>query len=299
MKPLKITITIIAGILLLAGINLSAQAQKNVQENPVWAPDNTKVDGRLNEWNDNFQALNKATQVYYTLANDDKNLYLVIKSANQNSANKIVAGGLNLTINAAGKKSDKDGTIITFPTSNIASLSNMVTPAVRQPGDVGRPTIDTELVAAVHKAAIDAAKEIKISGIKEITDSVISVYNQYGIKATINYDAKGNLLYELAVPLKYLHLADGAAFSYNLKVNGIGGNNNIPVGGLGGMVPPPPVAVQNQFDRNAANVNPGGGNGGSGGFTGSVGSTRSADMIALQDMMYPTDFWGKYTPAKK
>src|SRR4051812_27283145 len=108
MKPLKVTTTIAAAILFFAGINPSAQAQKttNIQETAVWAPDNIKVDGKLNEWNDSFQALNKATQVYYTLANDDKNLYLVIRSANQNSANKIVAGGLNLTINNTGKKSD-------------------------------------------------------------------------------------------------------------------------------------------------------------------------------------------------
>ena len=104
MNPLKVT-TIIACIL-FACLNSSAQAQKitNVQETAVWVPGNIKVDGKLNEWGDNLQALNKATQVYYTLANDDKNLYLAIRSANQNSANKIVAGGLNLTINAAGKK---------------------------------------------------------------------------------------------------------------------------------------------------------------------------------------------------
>src|SRR4051812_36675737 len=108
-------ITITGGILLFACINLTAQAQKttNVQEAAVWVPDNIKVDGKLNEWNDSFQAFNKATQVYYTLANDGKNLYLAIKSVNQNTANKIVAGGINLTINTAGKKSDKDAVVIT------------------------------------------------------------------------------------------------------------------------------------------------------------------------------------------
>lgn len=293
MKPLKITITIAASIVLLA-LNLSAQAQKavNVQEAAMWAPDNVKVDGKLNEWSD-LQVLNKATQVYYTLANDDKNLYLAIRSANQSTANKIVAGGINLTINAAGKKSDKDAVIITFPTSNVTSLSNLVTPAVRQAGDTRRPQIDTELVAEVHKAAIDAAKEIKIKGIKEITDSVISVYNEYGIKAAINFDAKGNLVYELAVPLNYLHLTDAATLAYNVKLNGIGGNS-MPggamfTGGLAAGTPPDP-------DRNAMNYNAGGGGGA---FTSAVGSTRPSDMIDMQTMMNPTDFWSKYTLAKK
>ncbi|MEO8885098.1 MAG: hypothetical protein ABI367_03485 [Mucilaginibacter sp.] len=295
MTPLKVTITITVSILLLAAINLSAQEQKttNVQEAAIWAPDNIKVDGKLNEWND-FQALNKATQVYYTLANDGKNLYLAIRSVNLNTANKIVAGGINLTINATGKKSDKDAVVITFPTSNLGSLRNQIAPAVRQAGDAGRQQIDTELVAAVHKAAIDAAKEIKVRGIKEITDTVISVYNEYGVKAVINYNTKGNLTYELAIPLKYLQLQDGVPFAYNLKLNGIGGNNNSMPGGAtfsSGLA----NGAVTDIDRNATNYSAGGG----GAFTSAVGGTRPSDMIDLQTMMNPTDFWGKYTLAKK
>jgi len=297
MNSLKTIITIAASIA-LSVFSLSAQAQKTVQESAVWAPDNIKADGKLNEWGDNLQAFNKATQVYYTMANDNQNLYIAMRSANQNAANKIVAGGLNLTINAAGKKSDKDAVVIVFPTPNIASLSNRVAPAVRQPGETGRPQVDNELIAEIQKAAIEAAKEIRQHGIKEIADTSLSIYNQYGIKAGISYDAKGNLLYELVVPLKYLHLTDGTAFAYNIKVNGIGGDTT-PRGGVGGgFIGTPPVVEQPNINRNATNFNAG--SGGSGGaFTSGPGSSRPADMIDLQDMMNSTDFWGKYTPAKK
>lgn len=304
MKHTKPTI-LITSILFVASLNLQAQKVTNIQETAVWAPESIKVDGKLNEWNDSFQSMNKATQLYYTISNDDKNLYLVFKSANLNAGNKIVAGGLNLTINAAGKKNDKDAAIITFPTANATSLANMVRPTVRQPGDVGRPVEepDPALVAAVRKAAMEAAKEIKIKGIKEIKDSIVSVYNEYGFKAFINYDAKGNLLYELAVPLKYLNLTDGTAFTYNIKVNGIGGDANFSLtpraGGGSGL----PTSDQNESTRNAAVFVPTSVNGGSGssngGFTGGPGSSRPADTLGLQDMMYPTDFWGKYTLAKK
>lgn len=303
MKHLHPIIKIINGILLLAGLNLNAQAQKttNVQETAIWAPENIKVDGKLNEWNNSFQSMNKATQLYYTLVNDDKNLYLAIKSAHQNAANKLVVGGLNLTINAGGKKSDKDAVVITFPTSNFSSLRSLVTPPVRQAGDDGRPQVDTALIAEVRRTSIEEAKEIKLSGIKEIADSVISVYNEYGIKAFINYDAKGNLLYELAVPLKYLRLTEGVAFTYNIKLNGIGGVslNALPTplsGGGSGLPTPQPT----EFTRDASRIvpNPSSGGGG-GGFTSGPGSTRPADYINLQDMMFPTDFWGKYTLAKK
>jgi hypothetical protein len=298
-------INLIASILLLPGINLYAQKTTNVQETAVWAPENIKVDGKLNEWNDNFQSMNKATQLYYTLSNDDKNLYLVIKSANNNSGNKLVGGGLNLTINAAGKKNDKDAAVITFPTANASSLANLVRPTVRQAGDVGRPVEgpDPALVAEVHRAAMEAAKEIKIKGIKEIKDSIISVYNEHGFKAFINYDAKGNLLYELAVPLKYLNLTEGAAFTYNIKLNGIGGDfpytstASLPGGGSG--LPTPQNDNTNRDPVRFVPNSPSSGAGGSGSFSSGPGSSRPADSIGLQDMMYSTDFWGKYTLAKK
>ncbi|WP_460694781.1 hypothetical protein [Mucilaginibacter puniceus] len=293
-----------AFVLMLAGLSISAYAQKltNVQEAAVWAPENIKIDGKLTEWNDTFQSMNKTTQLYYTLSNDDKYLYLVIKSAKSFSANKLVAGGLNLTINATGKKNEDNAVVITFPTSNIASLSSLVAPTVRQEGYNGRPQeeLDPALVAEVHRTAIEAAKEIKLKGIKEVKDSVISIYNEYGFKGLINYDDKGNLTYELAVPLKYLHLTDGTAFAYNVKLNGIGGNSlnpiPTPLGGGGSGIPQP---TPNEYTRDARVVSVAGNIGGSGGFSAGPGSTRPADAINLQDMMFPTDFWGKYTLAKK
>lgn len=292
-----------AFFLLVACLSISANAQKttNIQETAVWVPENMKVDGKLTEWNDSFQSMNKSTQLYYTLSNDDKNLYLVIKSAKSFSANKLVAGGLNLTINAVGKKSDDNAVIITFPMSNIASLSSLVAPTVRQEGYNGRPKeeLDPALVAEVHRTSIEAAKEIKLKGVKEVKDSIISIYNEYGFKGLINYDDKGNLTYELAVPLKYLHLTDGTAFAYNVKLNGIGGNSLNPIpaplaGGGSGIPQPTP----NEFTRDARVVSATGNIGGSGGFSAGPGSTRPADSINLQDMMFPTDFWGKYSLAK-
>ena len=41
---------------------------------------NLKIDGKANEWGESFAASNKRTSLLYSLANDDKNLYLVIKA---------------------------------------------------------------------------------------------------------------------------------------------------------------------------------------------------------------------------
>lgn len=325
MKPLQATSKIILTALLITGLNLSTQAQKlkSVQETSVWAPANIKVDGKLNEWDDSFQAYNKTTDVFYTIANDDKNLYFIIKSTLPMINNKIMAGGVDFTINTAGKKSEKDAYKIIFPLIDMSSLRNQmmsmrpggggggggaqnvtvmrvggggtfVSGAPMPPGAAGGQP-DSAAIAAMRKRALSNIKEIKLLGFAagDIPDSVISIYNEYGVKAAVDYDAKGNFTCEIGIPLKYLRLAtDGPKeFAYNIKLNGLnlssmlppGMNMPMPAGGGGGGSD---VVVVTR--------------GGGGGDFGGGGMPRGMpSMNDMQSMISPTDFWGKYTLAKK
>ena len=295
MKILQ-TIKAAAAVLLFAGVSSIANAQKmvSVQEMGIAPPANVKADGKLAEWNDTFQAYNKSTLVYYSLANDDKNLYLAIKCSSQLASAKIIAGGINLIVNPAGKKSDKGATVITFPTANVGNAYNQLA-SVKPVGATGGLTVvDSAEIKELHKTAIADAKEIKVRGVKEITDSVISVYNDYGIKAGLNYDAKNNLTYELAVPLKYLNLTDGAPFAYSIKVNGIQLNNQ-PVapslsmgGGAISALNPDNTKVQSVTFAPTSVIG-----------SASGGARQQASLADdIQSMSFPTDFWGKYTLAK-
>src|SRR5471030_2086908 len=114
MKTIKV-LKISLNTLLIAGIGFSASAQKNIQEGSMRAPAGIKVDGKLTEWNDNFQATNKVTLLTYTLSNDDNNVYLSIKSTDQMNNNKITAGGISFTINTADKKKEQDAFGLVFP----------------------------------------------------------------------------------------------------------------------------------------------------------------------------------------
>jgi hypothetical protein len=292
-----------AGIsaLLLSVTGFSAFAQKlnTVQEASVWAPANVKVDAKLTEWNDTFQAFNKTTNVFYTVSNDDNNLYLVMKSTDQSTNNKIVGGGINLTINTAGKKNEKDAFILTFPVVNMANLRStmMQGMSMRAPGGGGQPqTPDSAAIADMRKKAVSTFKEVKLVGFKDIPDSVISIYNEYGIKAFVDFDSKGALIIEMAVPLKAMHLDAGSAFAYNIKLNGINLNALMP--GMNHM-------VMSGMGGGGASFSGGGGGGGmattvvvsGGGMGGGGGMPRSMGDIA--NMLSPTDFWGKYTVSKK
>lgn len=196
-----------------------------------------------------------------------------------------------------GKKKDKDAFSLTYPVVTRAGGQGGGGGGRGGFGGGGAPgnrnaAPDSATVAAQHKQTIDAAKEIKVLGFKDIADSLVSVYNEYGLKAAIGYDAAGSYTYELAVPLKLLNITPGSAkdMAYHITVNGItanftprdgGGQGGGNGGGQGGG-----GAGGGGFG--------GGGNGGRGGqMGGGMGGPGGSDMFA------PTDFWGMYSFAKK
>ena len=255
----------------------STYAQKSVDiTGGVKAPAGVKIDGKHTEWG-TLPVYNKSTTLRYTLANDASNLYLAITTTDQNNINKLLGGGLTLTINKEGKKKEKDAAVITYPVITAGGSRARMGGRSRQ-GEA----VDTAALVASRKQAVAGMKELSVTGIREITDTLVSIYNTYGIKTAISFNAQGSLFYELAVPLKLLELNAGTAteLAYNLKLNGIqmnfgnreGGGNRPGGAGGGGF---------------------GGGNGG-GGF----GTGGGAGGGAMMDLMTPTDFWGKYKLAK-
>ncbi|HTH82560.1 MAG TPA: hypothetical protein VL490_06475 [Mucilaginibacter sp.] len=294
-------LTPLTSLFLMAALSVSAQKLKDVQDVSLRAPSPIKIDGALTEWNDTFQAYNRATKLYYTMANDDKNIYLAFKSTDALNNNKITAGGITITINTDGKKKEKDAYTLTYP---IVERPKMQRPQGGPGGGAGGVRVmafggpgpggpmspngpDSAMIKAAHDRVIAASKEIKISGFKDIADSLISIYNEYGIKAAIGYNKLGNFTYELAIPLKYFGLTVDAAkeIAYNVKVNGLQINMRMDDGGGPGG-PGGPVGGPVRDVVVMGGPRGGGGPGGNG-------------MSTFQELTSPSDFWGKYTLAKK
>ena len=282
--------------------SLMAKAQKvpDIQTASFPAPVNIRIDGKAGEWGDTFAADNKRTSLQYTMANDDKNLYLVVKAAGTANINKVMLGGITFTVNTEGKKKDKDAMSVTYPLIKRAPRGQgagrqggeQISGMSRAGGNFGggnfggqnRTPLTTaqrdSASLAQHKTQLATVKEIKVTGFKAISDSLISIYNEYGVKTVASFDNSGAMIYELAIPLNLLDLSSdkNKEFAYQIKVNGMvfsgfggggfGGNR----GGGEGMV--------------VVGGGPGGGRLGGGGGNN------------MQDMMSPTDFWGKYTLIK-
>lgn len=249
-------------------VTAHAQNLPNIQKTSVWAPPNIKIDGKVTEWQDKYQAYNHATDVYYTICNDNDNLYLVIKATNRIAiAGKILAAGISFTINHTLKKKDTASVTVTYPTlqGKDRELVSGLFYGILGMHIGGTPGGDNSLTR-LNSTLTEKSKYIGITGIKDFPDNEISVYNNEGIKAASAFNAPSVYVYELAIPLKFLALPDDGAqgFSYHIKMN-------IPkemqrTDAVGSRVPnsdaPPPPPPDPNF-------------------------------------VTSTDFWGEYTLAKK
>jgi len=269
--------------------NVSAQKVPTTQQGSLWAPQGIKIDGKLTEWGNSLQAYNKTVKLWYTLANDDKYIYLAVKSDDIDYNPKILAGGISLSINTAGKKKDKDAYVITFPVISRAGGGGRGGRG-RRGGGFGQQqdTPDTAAIVAQQQQTLATGKQISAIGFKEITDTLISIYNEYGIKAAATIDNKGNYSAEIAIPLAMLNIpADQKEIAYNIKVNGLQMvMKNVTIGGNGG-------GGRLSISGNGGGGGFGGGGGG-GGFGGGFGNHDGPDA---DDITAATDFWAKYTIA--
>jgi hypothetical protein len=282
---------IILTVLCYTVFTANAQKQPQVQEGSVRAPAGVKIDGRLNEWQNPFiniqkytgflSAFNSSSRIYYTVANDDKNLYLVVRGLGNGVSKKILAGGLVFTISHATEKKDRkkdpNNVVINFPAPLDPKTTSFIMSTINQVMDftddsvANRKAIDS-LDAIADKMVNNATKEIHIIGIKEIPDSIVSIYNTQGIKASIQF-IQVQAAIEIAIPLKYLGLSvdTPATFSYNIRINAVPEASRFYVTDASDpkfgdqMAPPPdmPVTPNNGYAWN------------------------------------PTDFWGEYILAKK
>ncbi|MDR6567662.1 MULTISPECIES: hypothetical protein [Chitinophaga] len=206
---MKMNRALTAGAGVIAGLLLYVNASAQDSEPNKWAPANIKIDGQATEWPKPLQFYNNVTKLFYTIANDQENLYVIVSVPDPQSQMKIMRSGLTVSINATGKK--KGGAGITFPlTYNI---------------NTGAPDVPEEsralIAGELKKQLLANVKEIKVEGFDSIPDGNIPVKNTFGIQTTSSYDAAGNLVCELGIPLKVLGIPAGSdkPIAYHFKVN--------------------------------------------------------------------------------
>ena len=215
---------------LIGVLQAGAQKLPNKQAASIWAPENLKIDGRADEWGA-LQAHNNATGLYYTMANDANNLYLVVQAKDPRLIEKILDVSINLTISPKGNKQQKNDPAIIYPNINYNYVHGILVNAGTKAYWSGRPrntfSPSAEVLTRTDSSVMNANRlfskqstQIKIFNLKGMTDTLIAVDNKLQIKAAASFDMQGIYTYEMAVPLKYLGLLNEGeqAFSYTITL---------------------------------------------------------------------------------
>lgn len=175
---------------------VSAQKKSDITIQNQWVT--ADIDGNHKEWGDSLKHFEKDTRFHYSIANDDKNLYLAISVSDRQRIQNILAGGITFFVTTDGKK--KEGQSIVFPVTSRYKPLKKMTPeeAIRQ--------------------SLNSAKAITVKGFPKILDGNISINNDFGISAAAAFTDSGKLLYEAAIPLERLNLTAGTAKELNINV---------------------------------------------------------------------------------
>jgi hypothetical protein len=272
----------------LAAHHSSAQTTKNSLQGP---PANINVDGDLKEWGDSLRYYNVEKRLNYALANDKDYLYAAIRVSDRLDKMKVLNAGITLSIDPKGKK--KDSFILTFPLAAPGDKPEFTKPKDDN-GEITQADRD-ELM----RERITKLRYIKVVGFKDIEDEMITTSNTYGIKTAINYDANGDLVYEVAIPLSFFHTGNDAfksEWAFNFKINGFqrptgGGAGESDEGGLGGG------GRGGRGGMSGGGM--GGGRGGRGGRGGMGGGAGRGAAGGSGEMSKSVDFWERYYLSSK
>jgi YD repeat-containing protein len=178
-------------------------------------PAKIAIDGDIKDWGDSLRYYSTEKHLNYSLANTKDTLYMAIRFDDRADQARVLRSGLTLTIDPKGKK--RDAFSITFPLNTETNTS------------LNRLTADTDGAITkqdrdeLMRERITSLRGIKVTGFTDVEEEMITTSNTYGFQTAVNYDDKGYLVCEAAIPLKYFHVdnLNKNDWAFNFKINGI------------------------------------------------------------------------------
>src|SRR5690606_4541289 len=136
------------------------------------------------------------------------NLYLAIQVEQAELQPRVLAQGLQFGINRSGKK--EEDLSIRFPVVDRLALRELMKQEMDERPDDYRV------------AALKQVKGIEVKGFEHLLDGMLSLNNQYGIRAGAQLNDGMDLLFiEIQIPLRHLNLSgkqQSSELAFNLLV---------------------------------------------------------------------------------
>jgi uncharacterized membrane protein YgcG len=246
-------------------------------------PQNIAIDGDTKEWGDSLRYYNTQKHINYAIANTKDTLYLAVRVNDRLDQMRILRAGLTFSIDTRGKK--KETFSVTFP----VSVQGGKTPMENLHTDDAPTDITQQDRDELMRERLTSLRGIKVVGFKDVEDDMMTTSNTYGFQTAVNYDQKGYLVCEAAIPISFFHADNLAAneLAFNNKINGVERKLASETGD------------QDEQKSHSGRGGGGGGRGGGGGHRGGGGShSQTTGETDAGDLGKSEDFWVKYYLAK-
>lgn len=253
-------------VLSLLFISMLTQGCKETEMISQWKQQNIEIDGTDAEWSGSYKFL-EDEKAGISARNDSTYLYLIFKTIDNQTIQKIIGNGLTLWIDPSGEEGKNFG--IHYP----VGMMHWNKSRLYDPADWGTPDEREERLKEKSKIMLN---EMEIITSMERSQHNIAMNNPYGINLSLK-DATGILIYEMKIPLAP---PNNSMYDLNLSPG-----SKINIGIETGE-----MDRQSMMDKRPSSGGmPGGGR--SGGMMGKGGGKGRGNPDAMKNMLEPIKFW--------
>ena len=253
-------------VLSLFSISIFTQGCKEIEMTSQWNQHDIEIDGIDLEWSGSYKFLEDEKAVIGA-RNDSTYLYLVFKTVDNQTMQKIIGNGLTLWIDPSGEEEKSFG--IQYP----IGMMDWNKSQLYDPVDWGTPDEREKRLKEKSKIMLNELEIITPVGRSQ---HKYSMSNPYGIELAIK-DTIGTLVYELKIPLTQ---PIGSMYDLNL-ITGSKVNIGIETG---------EIDRQSMMDKKSLGGGmPGGGR--EGGMMGKGSGKGRGNQSAMKNMLEPIKFW--------
>ncbi len=280
----RIHVLISGASLLCCFLLIACSSSRNVQQQEPaskgsWQANKLTIDGSDSDWTAPLLfEYNKKEKFHYAVTNDQTNLYVMLRSSDENTQQEILRGGLTVLFNTHAVNEEHGAAGIVYPTGNIP----------KGPMN-GRQEYNNN-----RHIALNNAQDYSLFGfntVKSLENYDYGKENKEGIQVSVGMNATGELIYEAVIPFS-------ALFNRGSAVNQGGRSLSV-----GFVIDPVPVDPSARGGRRGPGIGIGGGFGfgsfGSGGGLGiSIGTGGGLGRGGRQRMSESTRVWREIILAK-
>ncbi len=195
------------------------------------------IDGSAKDWTLPLNYYDSDTKLFFSFANDSKNLYLCFQSPDEANQMKIMNAGMEIFLSIKGRHRLS----VDFPLDQ-----------QKEPGQSSNENMPDDYLNRKGRTDSFLLKDtlMELKGFKA-NNGLIAIHNNWGVDAAINWDESNKLTYEISIPLSEIFgnnysLSDiSKDITLELTVNALKGRKNatsqrggsgMPARGMGGKM---------------------------------------------------------------